>query len=42
MGWDLLFEVFSVVETDEQKFVRLLGEGHLWTLDELPPSDHLV
>ena len=34
-SWDFSFEVFSVDKTDETKLVRLLGEGHLWTLDEL-------
>ena len=39
VGWDFMFEVFSVDERDEKKLVQLLGEGHLWTLDELPPSE---
>ena len=41
-GWDFMFEVFSVDEIDGRNAVRLLGEGHLWTLDELPPSEHLA
>ena len=41
-GWDFMFEVFSVEETDKGRSVRLLGEGYLWTLDELPPSEQPV
>lgn len=37
-GWDFVFEVFLLDEVDGQRLIRLLGEGHLWTLDELPPS----
>lgn len=37
-----MFEVVLVDEGDVKKLVRLLDEGLLWTLDELPPSEHLV
>ena len=41
-GWDFMFEVLSVDEMDGRILVRLLGEGHLWTLDELPPFKPLA
>ncbi|CAD6563513.1 MAG: hypothetical protein ASARMPRED_000002 [Alectoria sarmentosa] len=41
-GWDFMFEVLSVDEMDGRSLVQLLGEGHLWTLDELPPFKPLA
>lgn len=36
-GWDFMFEMFEVDSMDERNLVRSVGEGYLWTLDELPP-----
>lgn len=41
-GWDFMFQIILVDEMDEQKWVRWVGEGHLWTLDELPPLGSFV
>ncbi len=32
-----MFEVFEVNSMVERNLVRSVGEGYLWTLDELPP-----
>ena len=41
-GWDFMFAIILVDEMDQRKWVQGVGEGSLWTLDELPPLDSLV
>lgn len=38
-GWDFSFRVMLVDEQDARRWVRGVGEGYLWTLDEVPNAE---